>query len=72
MSKLFFKNWLENQGGGLPAPKDYPIDPTPEPGQTNAFPDFHMAGSDELPPVKKQKNLKNMSKDKFSRDSSKI
>jgi hypothetical protein len=54
--ELYFSKWLENQvlGGGLPPPKECPVDPTPAPGQTDAFPRFYAKGSPELPPIKKK------------------
>lgn len=60
MNNLMFKKWFENQslGGGLEPPKESPIDPDPAPGQTNALADFHLPGSDQLPPVKRKMKSK--------------
>ena len=56
---LSFKKWLENSavGGFDPAPMQSPIDPEPAPGQTDAFPRYHLPGSDELPPTPKKKTI---------------
>ena len=58
---LYFKKWIEAGGahfGGIEPPKQQPIDPDPAPGQTDAMPDFHAPGSDQLPPTKKDRDYK--------------
>lgn len=55
---LYFKKWLEAGGasfGGIEPPKQQPIDPDPAPGQTDAMPRHHGAGSEELPPTPAKK-----------------
>jgi hypothetical protein len=61
MNYLYFKNWITEAqvlGGGIEPPKQSPVDPSPAPGQTDAFPRYHAPGSSELPPTKKKRMKK--------------
>jgi hypothetical protein len=67
MKCLFFKKWIESQtlGGGLSPPKQSPVDPSPAPGQTNAFPTYSIA---DEPPTKRNKfRMKSKMKSKMKK-----
>lgn len=60
MIEFLFKKWLENQtlGGGLEPPMELGPEGQSIEGKPIAAVDYHLPGSDQLPPVKKKKKMK--------------